>query len=78
MSSGPGGLLPAYNARHALGQQYLFALNERNFAELFIGYESIRRGPQEDLRVLVSTERVRVFTGTPPERANVVIEVHLR
>lgn len=45
---------------------------------MFIGYEYIRRGPQEDLRVLVSTERVRVFTGTPPERSNVVIEVHLR
>lgn len=74
-----GGLLPAYSSRQSQGQQILYIINRKNFNEKIIFYEhslwSDKEG-KERLRLLVSTEFVRIFSlydGNP----TVMIENHL-
>ncbi|XP_078044296.1 vacuolar protein sorting 13D isoform X1 [Augochlora pura] len=62
VSSGPAGLLPPYNRQQAEGQEFLYIINDRDHSELFVSYECLRSGT-ENLRVLVSNERVRVISG---------------
>lgn len=62
VASGPAGLLPPYNRQQAEGQEFLYIINEHNYSELFVAYECLRSGT-ENLRVLVSNERVRVISG---------------
>ncbi|XP_014472245.1 PREDICTED: vacuolar protein sorting-associated protein 13D isoform X2 [Dinoponera quadriceps] len=60
--SGSTGLLPPYNRQQAEGQEFLYSINDRDYSELFVAYECLRSGT-ENLRVLVSNERVRVISG---------------
>ncbi|CAK9827070.1 Intermembrane lipid transfer protein Vps13D [Anthophora retusa] len=62
VASGSAGLLPPYNRQQAEGQEFLYMINEHNYSELFVAYECLRSGT-ENLRVLVSNERVRVISG---------------
>lgn len=62
MASGSAGLLPPYNRQQAEGQEFLYIINEHNYSELFVAYECLRSGT-ENLRILVSNERVRVISG---------------
>ncbi|XP_015598611.1 vacuolar protein sorting-associated protein 13D isoform X2 [Cephus cinctus] len=62
VASGPAGLLPPYNHQQAEGQEFLYSINSRDYSELFVAYECLRSGT-DDLRVLVSNERVRVISG---------------
>ncbi|XP_033365082.1 vacuolar protein sorting-associated protein 13D isoform X2 [Bombus vosnesenskii] len=62
VASGSAGLLPPYNRQQAEGQEFLYIINEHNYSELFVAYECLRSGT-ENLRVLVSNERVRVISG---------------
>nr|XP_031830525.1 vacuolar protein sorting-associated protein 13D isoform X1 [Nomia melanderi] len=62
VSSGPAGLLPPYNRQQAEGQEFLYIVNDHDHSELFVSYECLRSGT-ENLRVLVSNERVRVISG---------------
>ncbi|XP_012282695.1 vacuolar protein sorting-associated protein 13D isoform X2 [Orussus abietinus] len=62
VASGPAGLLPPNNQQQAEGQEFLYSINNRDYSELFVAYEFLRSGT-EDLRVLVSNERVRVISG---------------
>lgn len=73
VASGPAGLLPPYNYQQAEGQDFLYNINERNYSELFVAHESLCGGT-ENLRVLVSNERVRVISGSTK---TVVTEVSL-
>lgn len=73
VASGPAGLLPPYNAQQAEGQEFLYNINERNYNELFVAWENLCAG-QENLRVLVSNERVRIICGSSK---TVVTEVGL-
>ncbi|XP_020712491.2 intermembrane lipid transfer protein Vps13D isoform X3 [Athalia rosae] len=59
---GPAGLLPPYNNHQAEGQEFLYTINNHNYSEIFVAYECLRSGA-EDLRVLVSNERIRVISG---------------
>ncbi|XP_034247458.1 vacuolar protein sorting-associated protein 13D isoform X2 [Thrips palmi] len=58
---GPGGLLPPYSAKQSEGQEFLYTINERNYSEILMAYEVLLSGT-EDLRILVSSEKVRVFS----------------
>ncbi|XP_032690797.1 vacuolar protein sorting-associated protein 13D isoform X2 [Odontomachus brunneus] len=60
--SGSTGLLPPYNRQQAEGQEFLYSINDRDYTELFVAYECLRSGT-ENLRVLVSNERIRVISG---------------
>ncbi|XP_029665286.1 LOW QUALITY PROTEIN: vacuolar protein sorting-associated protein 13D-like [Formica exsecta] len=60
--SGSTGLLPPYNRQQAEGQEFLYSINNRDYSELFVAYECLCSGT-ENLRVLVSNERVRVISG---------------
>ncbi|XP_076684056.1 vacuolar protein sorting 13D isoform X4 [Andrena cerasifolii] len=62
VTSGPAGLLPPYNRQQAEGQEFLYIVNNHDYSELFVAYECLRSGT-ENLRVLVSNERVRVISG---------------
>ncbi|XP_076758070.1 vacuolar protein sorting 13D isoform X2 [Xylocopa sonorina] len=62
VASGSAGLLPPYNRQQAEGQEFLYLINDHNYTELFVAYECLRSGT-ENLRVLVSNERVRVISG---------------
>ncbi|XP_029047151.1 vacuolar protein sorting-associated protein 13D isoform X1 [Osmia bicornis bicornis] len=62
VASGPAGLLPPYNRQQAEGQEFLYIINDHNYSELFVAYECLRTGT-ENLRVLVSNDRVRVISG---------------
>ncbi|XP_026669305.1 vacuolar protein sorting-associated protein 13D isoform X1 [Ceratina calcarata] len=73
VASGSAGLLPPYNRQQAEGQEFLYIINDHNFSELFVAYECLRSGT-ENLRVLVSNERVRVISGGTK---SVVTEVSL-
>lgn len=60
--SGSAGLLPPYNRQQAEGQEFLYSINDHDYSELFVAYECLRSGT-ENLRVLVSNERVRIISG---------------
>ncbi|XP_071050524.1 intermembrane lipid transfer protein Vps13D isoform X2 [Onthophagus taurus] len=69
---GTGGLLPRYSYKHAIGQQYLYAVNNRNYSEQLVAYDSLLPGV-EDLHIIISTQRVRIITN----KTKTVIEWHL-
>jgi len=73
---GTGGLLPCYSHKQSQGQQYLYMVNNRNYLEQLVAYESLRSGT-EDLRIIVSSEHVRIVTGTNGHSLTTVIEMHL-
>lgn len=54
----PGGLLLPFSRKDAQGQQFLHSFTDR---ETFSCYEILRSGP-DDLRILVSSDNVRVFS----------------
>ncbi|ODN01813.1 Vacuolar protein sorting-associated protein 13D [Orchesella cincta] len=58
---GNGGLLPQYSEMAARGQEMLYDVNDRNYKELFIGCESLKSGPNQDLRIMISSEAITVF-----------------
>lgn len=62
MASGPAGLLPPNNYQQTEGQELLYSINNRDFSELFVAYECLRSGT-DNLKVLVSNERVIVISG---------------
>ncbi|XP_033219342.1 vacuolar protein sorting-associated protein 13D isoform X2 [Belonocnema kinseyi] len=62
VASGPAGLLPPYSYQQAEGQEFLYIINNRDYSELFVAYECLRSGA-DNLKVLVSNERVRIISG---------------
>ncbi|XP_016844832.1 vacuolar protein sorting-associated protein 13D isoform X2 [Nasonia vitripennis] len=62
VASGPAGLLPPYNYQQTEGQELLYSINNRDYSELFVAYECLRSGT-DNLKVLVSNERVIVISG---------------
>lgn len=78
---GPAGLLPTYSAKQSEGQEYLYTINDRNYSEILMAYEVLLSG-SEDLRILVSSEKVRVFSCSGSQsgsqsNATVVLQTHL-
>lgn len=77
ITGAPGGLLPSYSSRQSKGQQYLYLINRKNFMEKIIFYEpNVWSDKEARLRLLVSTEYVRVFSlcdGNP----TVMFDCHL-
>ncbi|GBP32066.1 Vacuolar protein sorting-associated protein 13D [Eumeta japonica] len=74
-AAGPGGLLPRYSSTQSAGAQYLYQINGSDYSEGFLAYEIIRDTPH-DIRALLSTDCLRIFTcknGAP----QVVMETHL-
>ncbi|KAI5737130.1 hypothetical protein M8J76_010314 [Diaphorina citri] len=64
---GPTGLMPVYSKRQAVGQEFLYLMNENDYSEMFMAYEVLMSG-EEDLRIVISSEMLRIFTtssGTP-------------
>ena len=55
---GPGGTLPPYSDKEALGQVWLHRIIGARTEELYIGFEQLREG----LMAVVSSERVVIFT----------------
>ena len=54
---GPGGTLPQYNEKEAIGQSWLYKINGRNYFELYVGFEKLTT----DLMIVISSEKVVVF-----------------
>ena len=59
---GSGGHLPIYSSADALGQALLYRLNGRDLTEIYVAHEQLRSGPEENLQLLLSCDRVLVFT----------------
>lgn len=77
VTGAPGGLLPFYSYRQSKGQQYLYIINQRNFAEKLIFYEpNLCNDKEAQLRLLVSTEYVRIFSRCEEDPA-IMFECHL-
>ncbi|CAL4145247.1 unnamed protein product, partial [Meganyctiphanes norvegica] len=57
---GLNGMMPRYSPTQADGQELLLSFSQNN-EEIFLGYEVLREG-EEDLRVLISSNQVRVFS----------------
>lgn len=72
----PSGLLPTYNRKQSQGQEFLYRINSRRYSELFMAYE-VLRGGIDDLRIVISSEMVRVFTCASNNACAPVIETHL-
>ncbi|XP_054285267.1 intermembrane lipid transfer protein VPS13D-like [Macrosteles quadrilineatus] len=68
------GLMPLYNQKQSRGQEYLYTINNYDYTELFMAYEVLRSGC-EDLRIIISSDIVRVFSGNT---FNSFLQVHLR
>lgn len=63
VTGAPGGLLPAYSSLNSKGQQHLFLINKRDFAEKFMAYEPCLLDTRDSkLRLLVSSENIWVFS----------------
>ncbi|EAA14204.4 AGAP009780-PA, partial [Anopheles gambiae str. PEST] len=63
VTGAPGGLLPPYSYLQSTGQQYLFLINKRNFAEQFMAYEPCLLDTKDSkMRLLVSAENVWGFS----------------
>jgi len=60
--SGSTGLLPPYNRQQAEGQEFLYNINNHDYSEVFVAYECLCSGI-ENLKVLVSSESVRIISG---------------
>lgn len=73
---GPGGLLPSYSQKQSQGQQLLYLVNDRCYSERLVAYERLISGT-ENLRIIISSERVRIVAGSDHSLA-VVLETHLR
>lgn len=52
----------------------MYSINDRDFTELFVAYECLRSG-SENLRMLVSNERIRIISGGTTK--DVVTEMNL-
>ncbi len=65
---GAGGCMPAYSERDGAGQELLYRMNGRDHSEIFVAHEQLRSG-EEDLHVLVTSERVLVFSMASQEAA---------
>lgn len=77
-SMGPGGLLPRYSSgREARGQSYLHKICKGVRNEQFVAYGALRSSSIEGLRLIVSSERVRVVTSGTNSTMTVVTEVRL-
>ncbi|XP_011209287.2 intermembrane lipid transfer protein Vps13D isoform X2 [Bactrocera dorsalis] len=77
VTGAPGGLLPAYSYRQAKGQQYLYIINRRNFAEKLMSYEpNLCNDKDAKLRLLVTTEFIRIFSRCD-EDPTIMFECHL-
>jgi vacuolar protein sorting-associated protein 13D len=59
---GSGGNLPIYTTSDALGQALLYRLNGRDITEIYVAHEQLRTGPEENLQLLLSCDRVLIFT----------------
>jgi len=55
-------LLPPYNRQQAEGQEFLYNINNHDYSEVFVAYENLCSGI-ENLKVLVSSENVRIISG---------------
>nr|XP_018896804.1 PREDICTED: vacuolar protein sorting-associated protein 13D isoform X1 [Bemisia tabaci] len=73
---GPAGLLPVYSKHQSQGQQYLYTINEHDYSELFMAYEILRPG-SEDLRIVISTQMIRIFTVNASNTPSVVTKINL-
>ncbi|XP_049867189.1 intermembrane lipid transfer protein Vps13D [Pectinophora gossypiella] len=73
--AGAGGLLPRYCAAQAAGAALLHALNGADYAELFLAYRTVR-GTPHDIRALLSTTYLRIFT-CKHHQPQIVMETHL-
>ncbi|XP_055378948.1 intermembrane lipid transfer protein Vps13D [Condylostylus longicornis] len=77
-SGAPGGLLPRYSYTQAKGQQHLYLINKRNFTEQLMSYEpNLFDDRDSKLRLLVSTEYVRIFSRTE-EETTIILQFHLK
>ncbi|KAM7356415.1 vacuolar protein sorting 13D [Cochliomyia hominivorax] len=77
VTGAPGGLLPFYSYRQSKGQQYLYIINHRNFGEKLIFYEpNLCNDKEAQLRLLVSTEYIRIFSRCDEDPA-IMFECHL-
>nr|XP_045619802.1 vacuolar protein sorting-associated protein 13D-like isoform X1 [Procambarus clarkii]XP_045619809.1 vacuolar protein sorting-associated protein 13D-like isoform X1 [Procambarus clarkii] len=61
---GLNGMIPRYSASQAAGQELLLSFDQGG-TEIFLGCEVLREGG-EDLRVIISSEQVRVFSQSEP------------
>ena len=55
--------MPIYSKKDGIGQELLMMINGRNYSEYFVGHEKLRFG-QADLQILISSERLLVFSVT--------------
>ena len=73
LPQGPGGTLPPYSDKEALGQVWLHRIVGARTEELYIGFEQLREG----LMVVVSSERVVIFTVVEQGREKLILTVPL-
>lgn len=78
VTGAPGGLLPPYSHMQSRGQQHLFLINKRNFAEQFMAYEPcLYDGRDSKLRLLVSSENIWIFSRSE-DSTTIILSYHLR
>ncbi|KAG8283041.1 hypothetical protein J6590_023571 [Homalodisca vitripennis] len=66
--------MPVYNQKQSRGQELLYTISNCDYSELFMAYEVLRSG-SEDLRIVISSEMVRVISGNTN---NMFLQVHMR
>ncbi|XP_074028701.1 vacuolar protein sorting 13D [Leptinotarsa decemlineata] len=75
-ANGPGRLLPKYDFRQSQGQQYLYALNGKNFEEHLVAFQGLGSA-SEDIFCVVSDKMIRIVTNTRSPELTPVIECAL-
>jgi vacuolar protein sorting-associated protein 13D len=75
-----GGILPQYSDHYSHGQEILFEINNRNYNEHLIGYETFKSGLQH-LQILISSEHVRLLNfggGSSKNYSAIMLDIHLK
>jgi vacuolar protein sorting-associated protein 13D len=74
---GPGGSMHAFSERDAFGQERMFALNGHDRDEIFVGHEVLRATDEDEMRALVTSERVVVLSLAEGSSPKQLLVVHL-
>ncbi|KAL7638274.1 UNVERIFIED_CONTAM: hypothetical protein RMT77_010838 [Armadillidium vulgare] len=74
---GLNGLMPRFSEKDAEGQELMLNFDPSS-SQTFLGYEILKRG-EDDLRVLITSEQVLIFSWNDPSEAQrIVLRVNFR
>ncbi|EDV24211.1 uncharacterized protein TRIADDRAFT_57473 [Trichoplax adhaerens] len=75
---GPGGTLPRYSARDALGQDYLHEISDCKNSERYLAFENFNEDLSGQIRAVISTKRIYIVKPGPPSDESIIKTIELK